>query len=494
MLSGRLGRDGSSEELLMAKAKKKEEQAKRERVRKAQEELAAALQDLLPEGSFAEREQAIIDITTEVQKEITERELQSLADAVADEVKVRGKTYKRHQIGTVQYYSLAGPLVIARSTYREVGVRNGATIVPLELIAGLAERATPALARNIAHGYARHDMRTHCEVLREAHCCPPPRATAERIAKALAETAYSDVSQVEQVTFGNEPVVDAACGVTVGFDRTSVPMSEALPAGAAERTPVRRTPYVRTPPPPMALNWRMAYIGTVCLVDEHGEALKTYRFAGTAADDPKKLTERMRWQLETILRRAPRLVPAIVQDGAPEMWTLMREVLQPLKDAELIDGWHEAIDLPHLLERLGEAFKLVCGNEPQVLEYWKRRLLESDKTIDTIHGILSRGLRSLNDDKQVVQEHVTYITNNKDRMRYATLRQAGLPIGSGVTESTAKNVVNMRAKRSGQRWSVAGLRGVLNLRSLLKSERLAQFWTVFSRRYTATVSSLPAAA
>lgn len=34
-----------------------------------------------------------------------------------------------------------------------------------------------------------------------------------------------------------------------------------------------------------------------------------------------------------------------------------------------------------------------------------------------------------------------------------------------MKESTAKHVVNMRAKRSDQRWSVPGLRAVLNLRA-----------------------------
>ena len=29
--------------------------------------------------------------------------------------------------------------------------------------------------------------------------------------------------------------------------------------------------------------WRMAYIGTVCLVDKDGAAIKTYRYAATAA-------------------------------------------------------------------------------------------------------------------------------------------------------------------------------------------------------------------
>ncbi len=72
--------------------------------------------------------------------------------------------------------------------------------------------------------------------------------------------------------------------------------------------------------------------------------------------------------------------------------------------------------------------------------------------------------------------------------------ERGLPIGSGVTESTAKNVVNMRTKRSGQRWSIPGLQGVLTLRALLKSDHLARFWSFLSRRYVVNVSILAPAA
>jgi len=479
----------------MASANKKDEKAKRDRLRKAQAELAAAVKDLMPDASFAEREQAILDATNEIQKDLTRQELQETSDDLPEEVEVDGKRYKRHQSGAVQYYSLAGALLVVRDTYREVGVRNGPTIVPLDLIAGLAERATPAMARNLAHGYARHDMRTHCDVLREAHRCPPPRATAERLAKALAEAAHSHVAAVERVAFAATTVPQDASGLTIGFDRTSVPMAEELAEGANKMPPSRDKPYVRKAPAPMEVNWRMAYIGTVCIVDTEGEALATYRYAATAADDPTKLTERMAWQVRNILQQAPHLRVGIVQDGAPEMWSLMRSVLQPLRDEQLIQDWCEAIDLPHLMERLAEAFKVACGAQPSTIEYWKLQLIDSETAIDTIEQVLQRRLGALSEeDQRVLQEHLTYIENNKDRMRYTRLRDAGLPIGSGVTESTAKNVVNMRAKRSGQRWSISGLRGVLNLRALLKSDRLSQFWAVLSQRYTVSVNSLPAAA
>jgi hypothetical protein len=103
--------------------------------------------------------------------------------------------------------------------------------------------------------------------------------------------------------------------------------------------------------------------------------------------------------------------------------------------------------------------------------------------------------KSLQPEQQArLDEHLVYISNNKDRMRYSRLRSVGLPIGSGVTESAAKNVINMRAKRSGQRWSVEGLQGVLTLRAQLKSDRLPAFWKVLSRRYVANVNNVAHAA
>jgi hypothetical protein len=129
----------------------------------------------------------------------------------------------------------------------------------------------------------------------------------------------------------------------------------------------------------------MAYVGTVSVVDEHGAALVTRRYAIPANDDPAEMVSKM---------------------AAEELW-----------------------------------------------------------------------------------EHLVYLSNNKDRLRYVTLATSGLPIGSGVTESAAKTVVGRRAKNSGQRWSEAGLRGALTLRAIHQSDRLPAFWANMSRRYTALVEA-----
>src|SRR5690606_3651274 len=138
--------------------------------------------------------------------------------------------------------------------------------------------ATPALAKNLVHGYAQHDLRTHVESLMKAERVPPPRATAERIAKAIARDAAEQASRIEKVLVRRERIPDGARGIVMGMDRTSTPMTEELGLSAKPRPP-RKKPYQRRPPVPIEVNWRMAYVATVCIVDENGEALRTTRYA-----------------------------------------------------------------------------------------------------------------------------------------------------------------------------------------------------------------------
>jgi hypothetical protein len=346
-------------------------------------------------------------------------------------------------------------------------------VVPLDLAAGLVERATPAFARNLAHGYATHDLRTHREQLELAARVPPARATMERIATAIATRAHREAPELEAKLRRVEKLPNAAHAVVLGLDRTSVPMAEPRAADSNKPPPQRSRPYQRKKPDPIDVNFRMAYVGTVTFVDRAGEAVGIRRYAAPACDDPEALVASMMADLTHALHERPVRV-AVIQDGAPEMWNLVRDGLNQLRRTGLLRRWSEGIDLYHLLERLGEAFDcLGRDDKAMTLERWRDDLLGDDGAIDSILAYLSFYRHGLKAKAQTaLDEHLTYIENNKDRMKYASLLRRGLPVGSGVTESAAKNVVGMRAKRSGQRWSQPGLRGVLTLRALLKSERL----------------------
>jgi hypothetical protein len=79
--------------------------------------------------------------------------------------------------------------------------------------------------------------------------------------------------------------------------------------------------------------------------------------------------------------------------------------------------------------------------------------------------------------RQRVAEALTYLQNQKERMRYATYRQQGLPITSSHIESTIKRV-NQRVKGSEKFWSENGAEAILQLRAdtLSETDPLADFW------------------
>jgi hypothetical protein len=71
---------------------------------------------------------------------------------------------------------------------------------------------------------------------------------------------------------------------------------------------------------------------------------------------------------------------------------------------------------------------------------------------------------------EAVQAAITYLTNNRERMRYATFRAQGLQVGSGSIESGCKQVIGARLKQAGMRWSREGARAVAKARAWWKSE------------------------
>ncbi len=66
--------------------------------------------------------------------------------------------------------------------------------------------------------------------------------------------------------------------------------------------------------------------------------------------------------------------------------------------------------------------------------------------------------------------------SHAERMRYPLFRQQGMHIGSGIAEAACQTVVSTRAKRSGMRWTPAGLDAVLALRTAVLNGTYDQFW------------------
>lgn len=426
------------------------------------------------DADFETRERVGLELSNELCRVDQERWLRLLAVRYSTaDVLIDGKRYRRHseKTPTITYHGLCGPLRVERALYRATGTRNGTTVAPLEVVAGLMRRATPALLYAVTRGYARSPSRLVSADLVASHRCPPSRSTTERIAKGVAADMAEKLEGIESAIRATEALPEGTVAVSLGLDRTTVPMEE--PAGPDKPPVVRETPYVRATPAPVEVNYRMAYVGTFSALDADGRSLVTRRY-GIAGDvDTEEMMRSLRADVTRALQQRSNLPVVVVQDGAPEMWKLTRSALG---DVEGLDKWHEAIDRHHLLERLADVLRcadLTPAWRAEQLRKWNDALDADDGTIDLIEeyvlalrkGMSGPGRAKLND-------HLTYLENNKDRMRYATLREARLPVGSGATEGACKALVMVRAKACGQRWRDDGIDAVLVLRGLLLSDRL----------------------
>lgn len=440
--------------------------------------------------SFSERERAALTIGNEAQRQLLEQELQSIAEAQGRELLINEVLYREHRPGERDYVSLCGPLRISRSTYRLAGVRNGPTMVPLDLQAGLMEGATPAMAYRVALGYAKAHSRSLEEDLRASHRVPPSRTRLEKMSKRLGAKAKKEAHRIEACLRQGERLPDGAIGVSVGLDRTAVPMEETRPDGAAPKTQRKKRdkPYVRTPPAPVDVNYRMAYVGTVSITDQYGESLIARRYAATPQEGADEVLYGMMADVRNALRRNPHLRVGIVQDGAPEMWNLVRPALVQAG----VTNWLEAIDRYHVNERIARVLKVIEPNpearKPQ-LRQWNDEFDRDDGTIDRIEERIACEIQNPNgcSDIEVLRDNATFIANNRERMRYVSLRKACLPVGSGTTEGACRYVIGDRTKRASRRWHEDGLAAALTLRSIYCSDRLPRFFANLQQSYTAEI-------
>jgi hypothetical protein len=374
----------------------------------------------------------------------------------------------------VKYRSLVGELTVRRYTYREIGVRNGPTIVALDLSVGLLQGLTRRLARSVATGYAAGPLRKYMELMDLAGRPLPPRATLERKATKLASELERDTPILEAFVRTAEPDLERneVHSICIGLDRTSTPMDEDPSREDLAKRPKRpKRPTIRRSKGPRAVRYRMAYAAVIHLLDADKQPLRTLRFAATAEDGPHDMLERMAHELVFWRERAPDATVLAIQDGAPELWNLLTPILN-----EIAPGWEGLLDWYHVNEHLADAARAIHRAPPEQrhqLRRWQSLLLSRARGATTIAAEIDRhAFRRRGVARRRLGNHANYLYFGEKKLNFAKFRRRGWPIGSGALEGACKSTIKQRANRSGQRWSNPGLRGVLAIRSLDDSQRL----------------------
>ncbi|HEY6072162.1 MAG TPA: ISKra4 family transposase [Anaerolineales bacterium] len=138
-----------------------------------------------------------------------------------------------------------------------------------------------------------------------------------------------------------------------------------------------------------------------------------------------------------------------VCDGAQWIWKLVERYFPGA--VQIVDWYHASQYLTPIAEAAWEA-KHPAGQawlEQARTSLWNGQiadLVQDCRVVGQAHA----------QAREAVQRAVTYFSHNEKRMDYARFRAEGYLIGSGTIESGCKQIVSLRLKRAGARWTEAG--------------------------------------
>lgn len=168
---------------------------------------------------------------------------------------------------------------------------------------------------------------------------------------------------------------------------------------------------------------------------------------------------------------------AFIGDGADNNWTMQRQLFSSF--VPILDFIH-ALSYVFAAAMAGRGFRAGWV----VYERWIGWVWSG--TVDQVIVELTERQRELGTPaadepagsaRAVVARALTYLQNNRERMRYADYRRQGLPITTSYVESTVKQM-NYRVKGTEKFWNEEGAEELLQLRAdyLSDGDVMAAFW------------------
>ena len=289
-------------------------------------------------------------------------------------VVIEGKEYRRVGRYEADYYTMAGPVRIMRTLYRECGQRNAKTVNAVSLRCGaVSEGWLPATAQAMAHQLQQGTSREAESTAQVLGRLPYARSSFENIGQEVGRQYTAVRGALEESLIEECAVPPEATSISVALDRVSVPMEEAGAAG-------ERAPQCGGRLRKVWRQFRMAYCATLTLHDRTGKALHTIRYGRMPQGDVEELCRALTHDVCMLLRKQPGLGVILLADGAADLWKLLTAHL----NAETLGvPVRQLVDLWHLLEKLGSAARLLYGEThgSAVLHGWRWRLLNRTSSV-----------------------------------------------------------------------------------------------------------------
>jgi hypothetical protein len=166
---------------------------------------------------------------------------------------------------------------------------------------------------------------------------------------------------------------------------------------------------------------------------------------------------------------------SVLGDGAEWLWNLAADHFHGA--AQVLDFWHGA-------ERLAKAGRVAL---PVAAEFrgWLRQAKEQlagDGYAGACAalGALSTAAGASPAACAAVAEELNYFGGHQERLGYAVRLRRGQAVGSGLVEGSIKQLVNLRMKRTGARWRVAGVGPFVEFVALAEGAEWSEYWATLA--------------
>ncbi len=395
-------------------------------------------------GSMLQAEEAIQDALNEVGLLATEEKLKRF-DTDGSPIQLGSVRMTSKGQFAQDYETPYGSVAVPRHVYQTS--EGGKTFCPLEENARMILNATPKFAKLVSYKYAEAGADAVVDDLRECH----HRKISNRYVKSLGDTVGAYAVAKEETWNYALPKFERPCAsIAIGVDGTCMLLHED--------------------------GWREAMAGTIAFYDAQGERLHTIYAGATPEYGKEKFHTKFHREVDRVKEAYPNVPYIGLGDGAADNWSY----LKPMTDQQTLDFYHAS-------EYVGKAavvmFKGAKNKDER--EAWLENQLHqlkhkqgaATRLLSVLEEFVStRPVKNAEDRKKILSS-ITYLENQKGRMKYSYSVERNWPIGSGVTEAACKTLIKHRLCKSGSRWKDDGALAVLSIRGLrLTPGRWHEFW------------------
>ena len=446
----------------------------RERLLLAVEELAGARNA----KAFCTAERVVRGLALELAADFTQRALQHASDdperqaealeRVRQRAARRGITMRTERTRTTQVRTLGGQVVEVKTPYATAKPRSnsplttrgaqGTGVYPVLDLLGICGRSTPALRLLIGRTVCEANSVTSARELLESSGVSLGHKMCLRLTYTVCDDALLARKQaMKRQTTGNEQGEFVGRRVVVAVDGGRINIRRRV-AGRPKKGGRKR----------FETEWREPKILTLYVLGDDG---KRDRRVPSVIDgtmgDADEVFALIRYHLLRLgAHRAEHV--ALVGDGAPWIWNRGEALRESLGlNAE---QFTEIVDYFHVVERLGEIARGRPGWDAAEQRLWlsvQKSHLKSGR-IENIEAAVSYVAAG---EHEYLKTELAYWERNRERLRFASFRAAGLPNGSGAVESSVRRVINLRLKGASITWTEEHAEGIIHLRAHAKSGR-----------------------